>query len=41
MGFVNINNLLIHNFLDFSNVQQILKHMLKEIYHQMKILVWK
>ena len=31
MGFVNINNLLIHNFLDFSNVQHILKQMLKEI----------
>ena len=22
MGFVNINNLLIHNFLDFSNVNK-------------------
>ena len=31
MGFENINNLLIHNYLDFSNVQHILKKMLKEI----------
>lgn len=30
-GYVYINNLLIHNYLDFSNIQQILKKMLKEI----------
>jgi hypothetical protein len=30
-GYVNINKLLIHNFLDFSYVQHILKKMLKEI----------
>jgi len=31
IGYVNINKLLIHNFLDFSNVRHILKKMLKEI----------
>lgn len=30
-GFININKLLINNFLDFSKIQHILKNMLKEI----------